>query len=259
MVGTQAADRANRIAVLIDRNVRQAVKLRAYFCRGAYSGHDVRTRFDQSKAAPGFNTILDSLYFEFVLTMARLYDNPDDQRMAEKTASIPVLFALLSAPETRAELQRRSVERKTPKDLRDQHGQPAPKEFVAELQKDAVRAAEAETNEIEALNTEYGTLKGSHLICRIRKARNEFLAHTALDPSRNNLADYGNAEELLGKTIPLVTRLQLAVRSCHTSLASESTIWEEHADIFWRALCCGTNMEPTTCRTTTTCPADGLN
>ena len=245
MTGAEEADRAERIVELIDRNVRQAIKLRAYFCRGAYHGQDVRARFDRTKAAPGFKTVLDSLYFELILTMARLFDAPDDQNKAARTAAIPVLLGLLEQPKTRQELQRRSVERTTPKDLRDLDGRSASEDFVAQLRADAVRSAEAETHDIERLIDEYDTLAGSHLICRIRRSRNEFLAHTAIDPSRNNRAAYGDAEELLAKAIPLVARLQSAVRSCHASFEDENGIWEEHAEIFWRVLSCGADTEPT--------------
>ena len=59
MAQIDKADKVVKILKLVDGNVRHAFKLWSYFRRAAYSD-DVKKRFDQSKAASGYNQIVDS-------------------------------------------------------------------------------------------------------------------------------------------------------------------------------------------------------
>ena len=114
MTPSEKVDKADTILELIDGNVRHALKLQAYFCRAAYHD-DIKARFDQSKAAPGYNQIIDSLYFELIMTLVRLYDDLPDNKHAQNTASLPELIGLLSQTKVVAEVQARSEQRKPPR------------------------------------------------------------------------------------------------------------------------------------------------
>lgn len=244
MTAGEKAEKAIRILEFIDGNVRHALKLRAYFCRAAYRD-DVKTYFDQSKAAPGYNQAVDSLYFELIMTLVRLYDDLPDQKHAENTASIPELIGILSQTEIIAELQARSTQRKTPKDQLEKELESSDKDFLEKLKADARRLVQGETSEIFCLLTEFKKLKGSHLLGRLRSVRNELFAHTAIDRNRNNSARYGDAEDLLEQTMRFVSRLNSAVRSVHCTYQEHIQMWLEHADCFWQAVAQRDEKEPT--------------
>lgn len=233
MTAQEKADKACRILELIDSNVRHALKIQAYFCRAAYND-DVGKYFDQSKAATGYNLIVDSLYFELILTIVRAYDDLKEEKHSENTASLPELNKLLSQSSVIAELQTRSEQRKAPKGLLEKDlGRPDP-DFLDKLKTNAKLAAQSETSEIFALVKEFEQLKGSHLLGRLRSIRHELLAHIAIERNQNNAARYGDAEELLEKTTRFVSRLNSAIRNLHWDYQSHIDTWQEHAEFFWQ-------------------------
>jgi len=233
MTPSDKVDKAIKILELIDGNVRHALKLQAYFCRAAYND-DIKVRFDQSKAAPGYNQIVDSLYFELIMTLVRLYDDLPDAKHSENTASLPELMKLLSQTQVVAELQARSEQRKTPKGQLEKELQTRDSSFLEKLNRDATLSAQVETSEIFSLVSEFEKLKGSHLLARLRFIRNELFAHTAIEQNRNNPARYGDAETLLEKTLQFVSRLNSAVRNLHCTYQEHIQTWQEHADFFWQ-------------------------
>lgn len=232
MTAQEKADKACKILELIDRNIRHALKIQAYFCRAAYEA-DVRTYFNQTKAAPGFNQIVDSLYFELILTIVRSYDDIKDDKYSDNTASLPELIKLLSQSSVIAELQTRSEQRKAPKGPLENELLASDRDFLEKLKKDATHASQAETSEIFVLVKEFEQLKGNHLLGRLRSIRHELLAHIAIERNRNNAARYGDAEDLLEKTYRFVSRLNSAIINLHWDYQSHIKTWQEHADIFW--------------------------
>jgi len=70
----ETLDISEKILERIDRSIFKAISLAALFGRAANQGDDLRPHFDNSSAAAGYNTVMDSLYFELVLTVARLFD-----------------------------------------------------------------------------------------------------------------------------------------------------------------------------------------
>jgi len=233
MTPGEKVDKAVKILELIDGNVRHALKLQAYFCRAAYND-DVRARFEQSKAASGYNQIVDSLYFELIMTLVRLYDDLPDSKNSENTASLPELMELLSQTGVVAELQTRSERRKTPNGQLEKELQTQDRGFLEKLNRDATLSAQTETSEIFSLLREFDKLKGSHLLAGLRSIRNELFAHTAIERNRNNPARYGNAESLLDKTLQFVSRFNSAVINLHCSYQDYIQTWQEHADFFWQ-------------------------
>jgi hypothetical protein len=235
MTTGEKADKATKILELIDGDVRHALKLQAYFCRAAYS-NDIKVRFYQSKAAPGYNQIVDSLYFELIMTLVRLYDNLPDAKHAENTASLSELMELLSQTEVVAKLQARSKRRKTPMGQLEKELQMRDSSFLEKLKRKATLSAQAETSEIFSLLKDFEKLKGSHLLARLRSIRNELFAHTAIEQNPNNPARYGDAEELLEKTKQFVSRLNSVVRSLHCTYQEHIQLWNEYAEFFWQSI-----------------------
>lgn len=235
MTAGEKAEKGIRILEIIDGNVRHALRLKEYFCRAAYRD-EVKTHFNQSKAASGYNQAIDALYFELIMTLVRLYDDLPDQKHAENTASIPELIGLLSQTEVVAELQARSEQRKTPKDQLEKELESSNKDFLEKLKADARRSAQAETSEIFGLLNEFKKLKGSHLLGRLRSVRNELFAHTAIERTRNNPARYGDAEEFLKQTMQFVSLLNSAVRNVLCTYQEHIQLCVEQADFFWQAV-----------------------
>ena len=229
MTAPEKADKACRILELIDSNILHAMKIKAYFCRSAYND-DVRNYFDQSKAAPGYTQIVNSLYFELILTIVRSYDDLNDDKHSENTASLPELMKLLSQSAVIAELQTRSEQRKAPpRELLI-----SDREFFDQLSAEAKAAAQAEAAETIALVNEFAQLKGNHYLGRLRSIRHELFAHTAIERNQNNAARYGDAEKILEKTVRFVSRLNSAVRSRHWDYQSHIDTWQEYAGYFWQ-------------------------
>lgn len=244
MTPTEKADKVITILELVDGNVRHAFKLRSYFCRAAYSD-DVKKRFDQSKAASGYNQIVDSLYFELIMTLVRLFDHLQEEKSSHNTASIPELMSLLTGTEVVAELQLRSEQRKTPTGDLEKDLKSSDLDFLKKLKADAVEAACKETSQIFKSFQNYEKLKGSHLLSRLRTVRNELFAHTAIERNRNNPARYGDAEELLEKTAEFVANLNSSIRSLHDDYQGEIQTWQDHAKYFWESIVSGNVEKPT--------------
>jgi len=227
------ADKAISILELVDGNVRHALKIRAYFCRAAYQD-DVKDYFNQTKGAPGYNQIVDSLYFELIMTLVRLFDELPEQKHADNIASLPELISLLRQNDVLAALQERSLQAKTPTGELEKDLKSRDPDFLSKLLFDAISNSQKETTEVFALLAEFQKLKGSHLLARLRLVRNELFAHTALERNLNNPARYGDAEALLEQTAIFTCRLNASVRRLHCDYTNHETTWTEHADAFWQ-------------------------
>jgi hypothetical protein len=229
----EKAARAKEILNIVDADVRHAIKLEAMFVRVAYTKHAGK-KFDQTMAAQGYNTVLDSLYFELVLTMTRIYDKIRVPRVAENTASLPQLMKLLSQPEVVQEIQDANAAARTPtgdfKQILDGMGSQYYQQHADEAMKSAAKDAE----EIRTLVTEFEVLQGNHLLGRLETIRDELFAHKAIVRNFNNPAKYGDAEELLVKTCSFVTRLNKAVIRLVSTYEHTQATWQEHAESFWK-------------------------
>lgn len=245
MTPSDKADKATRILELADANVRHALKTRAYFCRAAYCD-DVKRYFDQTEGALGYNKIVDSLYFELIMTIVRLFDELPDQKHADNTASLPELVSLLRQSDVLAVLQKRSRQAKTPTGELEQDLESRDGDFLEKLRADAISSAQGETTEVFSLLAEFQQLKGSHLLARLRSVRNELFAHTAIERNQNSPTRYGDAEELLEKTSAFTRRLNAAIRRLHCDYSEHEQTWTEHADAFWRMAIHTEGEEPTT-------------
>jgi hypothetical protein len=233
MTPSEKLHTAEAILVRIDQNTRKAIALAALFGRAANHEEDFAPHFDNSPAADGYNHVLDALYFELVLTVARLFD--EEKRDADKpmTASIPVLILLLDGPDVFDALRQ---------GLRKRHD-PSKIKGMDDLKKDRYRQSlhtriDDTISKLPQLLKRCRDLKGHTLVRTIRGARNAFMAHTALTPSRDNLLAYGQAESLLWLAVPLITQLQASVRSYYPDYTEEGGRQSELAGDFWRRASC---------------------
>ena len=229
MTPSEMLDTAETILERIDRNTRKAIGLAALFGRTANHQEDFAPHFDKSPAAAGYNHVLDALYFELVLTVARLFDGEKRGADTPTTASIPVLISLIEEPEVIEALRQR---------LRLRHD---PHRVIGmdDVEKDKYRQRihtriDGTISELPQLLQRCRDLRGNALVRAIRCARNEFMAHTALSPLRDNLLSYGQAEDLLHLAEPLITQLQASVRSFHPDYKEEGERQAELADAFWK-------------------------
>jgi hypothetical protein len=221
-------DRLEQVIQLLDKNVRQAIRVSSHFERAAYLNPEVKAYFDQSLAANGYNQVMDSLYFELILTMARLYDNPRENSKAEKTASVPVAASILALQDVQETLKVRLLERH---DMSSTLG--ADPSDIRRLNDSVREDVDQRLLDVSKILDDCRKIECGHLVQRIRNARNDLLAHTSISPASNNKLTYGDAEDLLKSTQLLIARLQSVVRSCHISYQHESDEATKLASIFW--------------------------
>jgi hypothetical protein len=179
---------------------------------------------------------MGALYFEFLLTMTRLFDDLPDVRNAENTASIPELMKLLDQEDVIAELENRAISRRALDHIEGPISADEQTDIINRMRLMAIESAQEDVRTIHELLDEYKEFRDSHLLQRIRNIRNGLFAHTAVEPAVNNWPTYGDAEQLLDKTKPFVARIQYAVWSLQAGYEMEVRIKKENADVFWRYL-----------------------
>jgi hypothetical protein len=231
-------DRLEQVIKLLDTNVRHAIRIASYFERAAYVNADVKAYFDQSLAANGYNQVMDSLYFELILTMARLYDNPREISKAKKTASIPVAGSILALQNVQETLKERLLERHDMSSTVD-----ADASDILRLNDSVREKINHRLLDVPRILNDCQKIGSGHLVQRIRKARNDLLAHTSISPASNNKLAYGDAEKLLKFTKVIVERLQSVVCSYHISYQHECDEAIKLASIFWERVLTG-NASP---------------
>jgi hypothetical protein len=94
MTSKEKAIKAIQILEKLDDNVKHAFEVKAYFCRAAYE-NDIKSFFDGSTGAPGYNQITLSLYYDLIMTVVRVFDKLPNRVHADNTASLPELISLL--------------------------------------------------------------------------------------------------------------------------------------------------------------------
>lgn len=228
MTLAQMLNRAEAAIELLDSNVTRAIYLAAYFGRAAYESQDVQGYFDDSLAADGYNRVLDALYFELVVIMARLYDDPHEPSKTANTASIPTVVSELSSDGILEALRERLLQRHDPGGARG-----IPDEAVEAFRMSTRADLESRLNDLQEILARCRGMKGHHLVRAIRDTRNEVFAHTSLARQSNVRLKYGQAEQLLDLTEPLVAGLQLGVRSCHVGFRHNREQAKEQAGAFW--------------------------
>lgn len=194
----QSIKKINQCLFWLDLNIRNAIELKEMFTFAAYD-NSLHTSIQGTNVVRGFNVTLKALYFEFVMTLMRIFDTYE-----RDTASLKNVFTYLNEDDFI-----KTFEKKTQRE-------------IAQI--------------ITKAEQQYNAVKGSHFVARLNTVRNKLYAHTATEFNKNELADYNHAEELLNKTIPILQDLHLAIDDKGKSYDKFSDYWKDYAVDFWRNL-----------------------
>jgi hypothetical protein len=179
----------------LDANARHAIELQETFRFPAYDT-SIRELIKGTNKVRCYKICLDALYFEFIMTLMRMYDSSE-----RDTACFQKVFEYLSD------------------------------NFIEQFQKNAQRAVRTK---IEAAFNEFNYLRGSHLAGRLETLRNKMFAHTSTNFNRNQVAKYGQAEKLLERTLIMLNSLNLAIRDRTEPYDKVRKYWEKCAIEFWK-------------------------
>ncbi len=181
----------------LDANARHAIELQETF---DFPAHDVSIRglIKGTNKVRCYKICLDAIYFEFVMTLMRMYDSHERNTICFKT-----LFEYLSD------------------------------DFVHDFGAKTQKKVESE---IQSARKEFKSLNGSHLVGRLRKVRNNMFAHTSPNFSRNQVAKYGHAEKLLERTLPMLNSLNSAIGGKAEPYDKIKEYWKKYAREFWQTL-----------------------
>jgi hypothetical protein len=181
----------------LDANARHAIELKETFSFPAYD-ESIRKLIEGTNKVRCYKVCLDAIYFEFIMTLMRMYDSFEYDTVCFKKLS---------------------------EYLTD--------DFIQQYEKNTEREVR---NKIESALTEYRDLNGSHLVGRLKTVRHNMFAHTSTNFNRNQVAEYGHAEQLIDKTLPMLNKLNHAFRDKIEPYDKISTFWKGYAKEFWRDL-----------------------
>lgn len=181
----------------LDANARHAIELQETF---DFPAHDasIWALIKGTRKVRCYKVCLDAIYFEFVMTLMRMYDSYERDTICFKR-----LFEYLSD------------------------------DFVKDFQAKTRRKVEAE---IQFAGKEFKSLNGSHLVGQLRKVRNNMFAHTSTDFSRSQVAKYGHAEKLLERTLPMLNDLNSSIGGKAEPYDKIRENWKKYAMEFWQNL-----------------------
>jgi hypothetical protein len=145
-----------------------------------------------------YKICLDAIYFEFVMTLMRMYDSYE-----RDTVCFNKLFEYLSD------------------------------DFIHHFETNTQRKVRTK---IETALNEFNSLNGSHLVERLKTVRHNMFAHTSTNFNRTQVAEYGHAEKLLERTLPMLNNLNSAIRGKKEPYDKLSKFLKGYAIEFWQTL-----------------------
>jgi len=181
----------------LDANARHAIELQETFTFPAYD-QSIRSLIKGTNKVRCYKVCLEAIYFEFVMTLMRMYDSYESDTICFKR-----LFEYLSA------------------------------EFVHDFEAKTQKKVQSE---IQSARKEFKGLDGSHLLSRLRTVRNKMFAHTSPAFNRNQVAKYGQAEELLKRTLAMLNSLNSAIGGKPEPYDKIKEYWKGYSKEFWQML-----------------------
>ena len=178
----------------LNPNAKHAIELKETFSYPAYND-ELRNSIKGTNAVRVYKICLESIYFEFIMTLMRMYDSYE-----KETACFKNLFNKIN------------------------------ENFIESYEKEKNTKIKEELNSIVH---DYNNLKGSHLVSRLTTVRNKHFGHTATNFNSNQFADYGHADELLDKTLPLLNRLNKIFSNRIEPFESITNHWKGFSSEFW--------------------------
>lgn len=179
----------------LNPNARHAIELKETFTYAA-NNDELRNSIKGTNHVRVYTTCLNALYFELIMTLMRMYDSYE-----RETANFQNLFKQTDDNFIESYEKYKNVKIK--------------EEFVSIVH-------------------DFTELKSSHLVARQTYIRNKLFAHTATDFNSNQFPNYGDAEKLLNKTLPLLNKLNEIFRNASEPFDSISKYWEGYSSEFWR-------------------------
>ena len=180
----------------LNANARHAIELRETFTFPAYDT-SIRKIIRGTNNVRCYKVCLDAVYFEFIMTLMRMYDN----YKSDDTACFEKLIECLSA------------------------------DFVQNFESKTQRRVKSK---IQSAIKEYLSLKDSHLVARLKTVRHKMFAHTSTNFNSSQVAKYGYAEELLQRTLPMLNNLNSAIHDKVEPFDKISKCWKGYATEFWQ-------------------------
>ena len=181
----------------LNANARRAIELKETFSFPAYNS-SIHKLVKGTNKVRCYEVCLVALNFEFIMTLMRMYDSYGYDTICFKKLS---------------------------EYLTD--------DFIQQYEKNTKREVRTK---IESALTEFQNLKGSHLLGRLKTVRHKMFAHTSTNFDRNQVANYGDAEQLLEKTLSMLNSLNSAFRDKMEPYDRISTSWKGFAKEFWQGL-----------------------
>jgi len=185
----------NQCLFWLNPNAKHAIELKETFSYPAYND-ELRNSLKGTNAVLVYKVCLESIYFEFIMTLMRMYDSYE-----KETACFKNLFNEIN------------------------------ENFIESYEKDKNIKIKGE---LKSIVHYFNNLKGSHLVSRLTTVRNKLFAHTATNFNSNQFAEYGHAEELLEKTLPLLNRLNKLFSNRIEPFESIIDHWKGFSSEFWK-------------------------
>lgn len=181
----------------LDVNARHAIELQETFTFPAYD-NSICGFVKGTDKARCYNLCLNALYFDFVMTLMRMYDSYE-----RDTACFENVFDYLSD------------------------------DFVLDFKSNTGKDINTDIAEAQK---KYSNITGSHLLGSLRIVRHKIFAHTSIDFPTEQRAKYGYAEDLLARTLPMLNRLNTAINGKAEPYDSIHAHWKGFAKDFWQSM-----------------------
>lgn len=181
----------------LDANARHAIECQETFAFPAYDT-SIRKIIEGTNKVRCYNICLEAVYYDFIMSLMRMYDSYERDTVCFKN-----LFEYLTDDFVQA--------------------------FENQSQRKINTAIRLARNVFQSIN-------GSHLIGRLKTVRHNMLAHTSINFNRNQIAKYGDAEKLLERTLPMLNKLNSAIRDKAEPYDNIRNYWKGYAIEFWQTM-----------------------
>jgi hypothetical protein len=181
----------------LDANVRHAIECQETFAFPAYDG-SIRKIIKGTNKVRCYKICLEAIYCDFIMSLMRMYDSYE-----RDTVCFNNLFDRLTD------------------------------DFIQAFESKTRREIDAT---IQSARKDFKSLNGSHLISRLKTVRHSMLAHTSTNFNRTQIARYGDAEGLLKRTLPILNKLNSAIRNKTEAYDKVRSYWNKYAIEFWQPI-----------------------
>ena len=196
MQHSKSLSKINENLSWLNSNAKHAIELKETFSFPAYD-ESIREKIKGTYKVYCYKHCMFALYFELIMSIMRMFDNYED------TASFKTLFGYLSD------------------------------EYISYYESKSNRKIKSE---IKLALNDYNKLNGSHLVARLKTVRHNMFAHTSMNFNKNQIAEYGYAEKLLDKTLPMLNNLNLIILEKSEPFDKISASWKLYAVEFWQSI-----------------------